>query len=44
MSALIVGITGQDGGDLAELLRAKGFEIHGINLRGYAVCDYLDYR
>ncbi|HEV2117446.1 MAG TPA: GDP-mannose 4,6-dehydratase, partial [Terriglobales bacterium] len=28
--ALITGITGQDGSYLAELLLAKGYEIHGI--------------
>jgi GDPmannose 4,6-dehydratase len=27
--ALITGITGQDGSYLAELLVAKGFEVHG---------------
>lgn len=31
--ALITGITGQDGGHLAELLHAKGYEVFGI-LRG----------
>ncbi|HSX53097.1 MAG TPA: GDP-mannose 4,6-dehydratase [Patescibacteria group bacterium] len=31
--ALITGITGQDGGHLAELLHKKGYEIHGI-IRG----------
>jgi GDPmannose 4,6-dehydratase len=29
-SALIVGITGQDGSYLAELLLGKGYEVHGI--------------
>ena len=29
-SALITGITGQDGCYLAELLLAKGYEVHGI--------------
>ncbi|MEA2698230.1 MAG: GDPmannose 4,6-dehydratase, partial [Myxococcales bacterium] len=29
-SALITGITGQDGSYLAELLLAKGYEVHGI--------------
>ena len=29
--ALITGITGQDGAYLAELLLAKGYEVHGIN-------------
>src|SRR4051812_37056516 len=28
--ALITGITGQDGSYLAELLLAKGYEVHGI--------------
>ncbi len=31
--ALITGITGQDGGHLAELLHGKGYEVHGI-IRG----------
>src|SRR5574342_915853 len=31
--ALITGITGQDGSYLAELLLAKGYEVHGIILR-----------
>ena len=29
-TALITGITGQDGSYLAELLLAKGYEVHGI--------------
>jgi GDPmannose 4,6-dehydratase len=29
-SALIIGITGQDGSYLAELLLAKGYEVHGV--------------
>ncbi len=29
-TALITGITGQDGSYLAEFLLAKGYEIHGI--------------
>ena len=29
-TALITGITGQDGSFLAELLLAKGYEVHGI--------------
>src|SRR3954451_20246159 len=29
-SALITGITGQDGSYLAELLLSKGYEVHGI--------------
>ncbi|SDX73581.1 GDPmannose 4,6-dehydratase [Ruegeria halocynthiae] len=32
-SALITGITGQDGSYLAELLLAKGYEVHGIKRR-----------
>ena len=28
--ALITGVTGQDGSYLAELLLAKGYEVHGI--------------
>ena len=32
-SALITGITGQDGGHLAELLHAKGYEVYGL-IRG----------
>lgn len=32
-SALITGITGQDGGHLAELLHSKGYEVYGI-IRG----------
>ena len=31
--ALITGITGQDGSYLAELLLAKGYEVHGIKRR-----------
>ena len=31
--ALISGITGQDGSYLAELLLAKGYEVHGIKRR-----------
>ena len=29
-TALITGITGQDGSYLAELLLSKGYEVHGI--------------
>ena len=29
-SALITGVTGQDGSYLAELLLGKGYEVHGI--------------
>jgi GDPmannose 4,6-dehydratase len=31
--ALIFGITGQDGSYLAELLLAKGYEVHGVRRR-----------
>ncbi len=31
--ALISGITGQDGSYLAELLLAKGYEVHGLMRR-----------
>ena len=33
MRALVTGITGQDGSYLAELLLAKGYEVHGIMRR-----------
>ena len=32
-SALITGITGQDGSYLAEFLLEKGYEVHGIKRR-----------
>ena len=32
-TALITGITGQDGSYLAELLLDKGYEVHGIKRR-----------
>ena len=32
-TALITGITGQDGSYLAEFLLAKGYEVHGIKRR-----------
>jgi len=32
-SALITGITGQDGAYLAQLLLAKGYNVHGLNAR-----------
>ncbi len=32
-TALITGITGQDGAYLAELLLAKGYAVHGIKRR-----------
>src|SRR5688572_3937804 len=34
--ALITGITGQDGSYLAELLLAKGYEVHGVVRRSSA--------
>ena len=42
--ALITGITGQDGSYLAELLLAKGYEVHGI-VRRSSVCntDRIDH-
>ena len=32
-TALITGVTGQDGSYLAELLLEKGYEVHGIKRR-----------
>ena len=32
-TALITGATGQDGAYLAELLLAKGYEVHGVKRR-----------
>ncbi len=32
-TALITGITGQDGSYLAELLLEKGYEVHGVKRR-----------
>ena len=32
-TALITGVTGQDGAYLAELLLAKGYEVHGMKRR-----------
>ena len=32
-TALITGITGQDGSYLAEFLQAKGYQIHGLKRR-----------
>lgn len=37
MKALIVGITGQDGSYLAELLLSKGYEVHGIVRRSSSI-------
>lgn len=34
--ALITGITGQDGSYLAELLLAKGYEVHGFIRRSFS--------
>ena len=45
-SALITGITGQDGSYLAELLVGKGYEVHGVVRRSSSVprtrLDHLD--
>ena len=32
-TALITGVTGQDGAYLSELMLAKGYEVHGIKRR-----------
>ncbi|MEM8760780.1 MAG: GDP-mannose 4,6-dehydratase, partial [Pseudomonadota bacterium] len=32
-TALITGVTGQDGAYLSELLLAKGYEVHGVKRR-----------
>ena len=32
-TALITGVTGQDGAYLAELLLEKGYEVHGVKRR-----------
>lgn len=37
--ALIMGVTGQDGSYLAELLLEKGYEVHGVIRR-----SSVDYR
>jgi GDP-D-mannose dehydratase len=48
--ALITGITGQDGSYLAELLLAKGYEVHGIvrrvglDYKNFVVTDPQYYR
>jgi GDPmannose 4,6-dehydratase len=39
-SALITGITGQDGAYLAELLLSKGYEVHGIKRRSSLINTY----
>ncbi len=42
--ALITGITGQDGAYLAELLIAKGYEVHGIRRRSSIInTDRIDH-
>jgi len=43
MRALITGISGQDGSYLAELLLAKGYEVHGI-IRRHSVASEQDSR
>src|SRR5476649_2797466 len=43
-SALITGITGQDGAYLAEFLLAKGYEVHGIKRRASSFnTDRIDH-
>ena len=43
-SALITGITGQDGAYLAELLMGKGYEVHGIKRRSSLLnTDRIDH-
>ena len=44
--ALITGITGQDGSYIAELLLAKGYEVHGIirrNMRTGRPCGDREF-
>ncbi len=42
--ALITGITGQDGSYLAEFLRSKGYEVHGIKRRSSSFnTDRIDH-
>ncbi|PIV32050.1 MAG: GDP-mannose 4,6-dehydratase, partial [Lysobacterales bacterium CG02_land_8_20_14_3_00_62_12] len=42
--ALITGITGQDGAYLAELLLAKGYQVHGIKRRASSFnTDRIDH-
>jgi GDPmannose 4,6-dehydratase len=42
--ALITGITGQDGAYLAELLLAKGYEVHGVKRRASSLnTDRIDH-
>ena len=42
-TALITGITGQDGSYLAELLLDKGYEVHGI-VRRSSSTEYIKDR
>ncbi|MBA4261281.1 MAG: GDP-mannose 4,6-dehydratase, partial [Comamonadaceae bacterium] len=43
-TALITGITGQDGSYLAELLLAKGYQVHGIKRRASSFnTDRIDH-
>src|ERR1700678_123754 len=43
-SALITGITGQDGAYLAELLLAKGYAVHGVKRRASSFnTDRIDH-
>jgi GDP-mannose 4,6-dehydratase len=43
-SALITGVTGQDGAYLAELLLAKGYEVHGVKRRASSFnTDRIDH-
>lgn len=43
-TAIITGITGQDGSYLAELLLEKGYEVHGIIRRHSTICtDRIDH-
>src|SRR5574338_1142645 len=39
-SALITGITGQDGAYLAKLLLSKGYQVHGIKRRSSLINTY----
>ncbi len=39
-SALITGITGQDGAYLAELLLSKGYIVHGVKRRASLINTY----
>ncbi len=43
-TALITGITGQDGAYLAELLLSKGYEVHGVKRRASSInTDRIDH-